>query len=137
MINIWISACPDHIYSDLGHRYPYSAQSPLTGAMITFNNVDEVYRYFEAVYDDSMRRAPKRLGESIYLQGAFFYDLMLLLDQNYQDRIKEFSFCKTFNCSPFKSLQETPEAVVDDFIKIESEFKSIQEYNQRKSDGNK
>ena len=102
-----------------------------------FNNIDDVYSHFEAVYDDSLRRESARLGESIYLQGAFFYDLMLFLDQDCQDRIKEFTFCKTFNCPPIKSLQETPESVIDDFIKIESELKSIQEHKQRKANGNK
>ena len=87
-----------------------------------FNNIGDVYSHFEAVYDDSLRRESARLGESIYLQGAFFYDLMLFLDQDCQDRIKEFTFCKTFNCPPFKSLDDTPDRIKDSFFIIDQEY---------------
>ena len=137
MINVWISSFPNHNHSDLGHKFPYMAQSPLTGQMIQFKNIDDVHEHFIDVYDYSIKKSVKKLGESIYLQGSFFYDLMLFVDQKIQDRIKEFTFCKSFNCPPFPSLNETPENIVDEFMTIESEFNSISEHKQRKSNGNK
>jgi hypothetical protein len=84
-----------------------------------------------------MKKSPGKLGESIYLQGAFFYDMNLLKNQKNQDRIKEFSFSKSFGCPPFNSIQETPEKIIDEFLLIEREFNLIQEHKQRKNNGNK
>ena len=89
-----------------------------------------------SLYDEALEKGFD-LGEALYTQLPFFADYSLLARKDIQDSIKDYKFCKLFNCPPFKSLQETPESVIDDFIKIESELKSIQEYNQRKSDGNK
>ena len=109
----------------------------MTGEIVKFNSIEDVHLMFEKVYDDSISRSVKKLGESVYMQGAFFYDLMLFVDQDYQDRIKEFSFCKSFNCSPYSSLQETPENLIEDFLTIEAEFNSIKDHKQRKQDGDK
>ena len=47
-----------------------------------------------------------------------------------QNRIKEYQFCKTFNCPPYPSLADTPAILVDDFFIIEEEFKNAQVRNR-------
>ena len=84
------------------------------------------------VYDEILRLSDKaegkgfKIGESIYKGTFFFVDHTLLVDQNIQNRIKEFQFCKAFNCPPYPSLAETPAIMVDDFFIIEEEFKNAQ-----------
>ena len=60
----------------------------------------------------------------MYGQLSYFVDTSLLVKDVMQDRIKEYSFCKQFNCPPFSSLDKTPPKIFDDFLIIE------QEYNQ-------
>ena len=84
------------------------------------------------VYDEILRLSDKaegkgfKIGESIYKGTFFFVDHTLLVDQNIQNRIKEFQFCKAFTCPPYPSLAETPAIMVDDFFIIEEEFKNAQ-----------
>ncbi len=68
------------------------------------------------------------IGKSLYSQCAFFCDYELLLSQKYQNRIKEYNYCKTFKCAPYPTMYETPCNIIDDFMIIE------QEYNQIKND---
>ena len=63
--------------------------------------------------------------------------MSLMLEQEIQDTILEYTFCKKFNTPPYPSMQETPESLISDFMTIESEFNSIQEHKQRKENGNK
>ena len=80
---------------------------------------DEIIR----LYDEAETKG-FNVGEAIYTQSFFFADHDLLLNEDCQNRIKEYNFCKQFNCPPYPSLKETPPNLVDDFLIIE------QEYNQ-------
>ena len=44
------------------------------------------------------------------------------MDQDIQNTIKEYNFCKTFNIPPFPSLNETPAKTIDEFLLIENEI---------------
>ena len=75
------------------------------------------------------------VGEAIYTQSVFFADHGRLINPKMQDRIKEFQFCKSFSCSPYPSLQETPVDIIDDFFIIEEEFNlCIAKQQQEKKD---
>ena len=88
------------------------------------------------VYDEIIRlyeEAEKKgfnVGESIYKQSLYFVDHVLLLSEEMQDRIKEFQFCKQFNCPPYPSLNDTPPNIIDDFTIIEEELKCCIERKQ-------
>ena len=82
---------------------------------------DEILKLYDKAEDKGFK-----IGESIYKATFFFVDHTLLLDQEMQNRIKEYQFCKTFNSPPYPSLQETPAKLVDDFFIIEEEFQNAQ-----------
>ena len=78
---------------------------------------DEIIR----LYDNADAKG-FNVGEAIYTQSFIFADHGLLLDEDYQCRIKEYTFCKQFNCPPYPSLNQTPPNIIDDFLIIEQEF---------------
>ena len=53
------------------------------------------------------------MGEALYTQALFFADLTLLISSKFQDRIKEYLFCKNFNTPMYSSMQETPAEIID------------------------
>ena len=76
-------------------------------------------------YDELIQKNAENIGEALYMEHFFFCNTSELLDKDCQQRIKEYSFCKSFNTSPFPSLQETPAKTVDEFMVIENEFKKM------------
>lgn len=90
------------------------------------------------VYDEIIRLSDEaeskgfKVGEAIYTQSFFFADHSLLLDEECQTRITEYTFCKKFNCPPYPSLKETPPNIIDDFLTIEEEYNHcIEKENQK------
>ena len=77
---------------------------------------DEIIKLYDKAEDKGYN-----VGEAIYEQSFHFVDHSLLLDEDCQDRITEYKFCKQFNCPPYPSLQETPPNIIDDFLIIEEE----------------
>ena len=73
-------------------------------------------------------------GEALYTQHFFFCNTKDIINQDVQRRIKEYSYCKTFNCPPHKSLQETPANIIDEFMIIEKELNHLK---AKDSNGNK
>ena len=81
----------------------------------------DVYDEIIRLYDEAEKK-DFNVGESIYKQSLYFVDHALLLSEEMQDRIKEFQFCKQFNCPPYPSLKDTPPNIIDDFLIIEQEY---------------
>ena len=71
------------------------------------------------------------LGEALYEYCFHFVDHSLLLDEDCQDRITEYKFCKKFNCPPYPSLKETPPNIIDDFLIIDEEVNNFIAKKQR------
>ena len=90
-----------------------------------FQSMDDVYTELEACYDEIMEKQISAIGETLYTEHFYFCNTKDLLDENVQKRIKEYSYCKTFNCPPFSSLQETPANIVDEFMLIEKELNHL------------
>lgn len=105
-------------YSEI--EYPYRALSPSTGSERTYCGKSDVHAEILALYDEATKKGYE-LGEALYTQSLFFTSPEELIDSEMQTTIKEYSFCKTFKCPPFQSLQETPAKTVDDFLIIEQE----------------
>ena len=62
------------------------------------------------------------MGEALYEQALMFVNMDKLIDENSQMRIREYQFCKDFNCPPYPSLKETPAEDVDEFTIIQEEM---------------
>ena len=87
-----------------------------------FRSMEDVYTELEACYDEIMEKNITAIGETLYTEHFFFCNTADLLDQNAQRRIKEYTYCKTFNCPPYSSLHKTPAKVIDEFMLIEKEL---------------
>ena len=96
--------------------------------------MEDVYEELEACYDEILEKGVKQIGETLYTEHFFFCNTLDLLDESYQKRIKEYTFCKTFSTPPYRSLNETPANVIDDFMFIENELNllKIKDNNGRK-----
>ena len=84
--------------------------------------MEDVYEELEACYDEIMEKSINAIGDTLYTEHFFFCNTNDLLDENVHKRIKEYSYCKTFSCPPFPSLQETPAKIIDEFMLIEKEL---------------
>ena len=62
------------------------------------------------------------MGQALYEQTLMFADINKIIDEKCQIRIKEYQFCKEFNCPPYPSLSETPATIIDDFNVIQEEM---------------
>ena len=85
------------------------------------------------IVNDIAERKGYNLGEVLYSQLFFFADPDLLVDSKMQNRIKEYNYCKTFNCSAYPSLYETPADIVDDFLVIEEEYNNCMKKQQEEN----
>tara|TARA_R110002020_G_scaffold475433_1_gene710000 strand:- start:147 stop:500 length:354 start_codon:yes stop_codon:yes gene_type:complete len=112
--------------------FPYNALSPSLRQQIEFESIDDVYDEIYRLYDEALEK-DFGIGEALYTQIPFFADIGLFLDRKCQNRIKEYNFCKNFNCPPAPSLREIKATIVDDFVIIDQEY---MKYTDRKNDKN-
>ena len=117
---------------DNGFKYPYKAISPVSGKQKEFKSIKDVYEELMNCYQELEERNIENKAEAIYSEHFFFCNTSELLDKKIQQRIKEYNFCKAFNCPPFPSLDSTPAKVVDDFLEIENIMLNI----KKESNGN-
>ena len=93
----------------------------VTRSYVEYKSIEDIYNELIALYDISIEKGFE-LGEALYTQAGFFTDYKLLLRLECQNKIKDYRFCKSFSCPPYKSLEDTPEEVIDDFMIIDEEF---------------
>ena len=109
----------------LPSEFPYEAINPMSARTETFNNIEDVYKTLEECYDKCVEKGFDRLGESLYQQMLFIVNDNLILDIDMQNMIKKYQFCKSFNCPPYPSLQDTPANIMESFMIIDQEIKGI------------
>ena len=80
---------------------------------------------YQEIQDKGIRNG----SEELYVEHFFFCNTSELIDAKIQQRIKEYNYCKSFNCPPFPSLNDTPAKVVDDFLEIEYILRNIKKDN--------
>lgn len=90
---------------------------------VEYKDIDDVYNELIYLYDKSLQKGFD-LGESLYKQVAFFVDYKKLVNPDIQEKIKDYLFCKKFNCPPYQSLKDTPRQVIDEFMIIDIEHSS-------------
>tara|TARA_Y100001938_G_scaffold4602_1_gene5764 strand:+ start:6019 stop:6372 length:354 start_codon:yes stop_codon:yes gene_type:complete len=113
-------------------NFPYEAVSPSNAKKRVFKGINDVYDEIMRIYEATEEKGLS-IGQSLYSSCAFFVDYSLLLDSKIQDRIKEFNYCKTFSCSPYPSMMETPANVIDDFMIIEQEVNQCIQSKQKEA----
>ena len=106
----------------LPHEFPYDAINPMTVQKQTFNSIDDVYVVLSECNDKCVEKGFNRLGEALYQQSLFIVNDVLLLDEDMQNMIKKYQFCKKFNAPPYPSLQATPAKTVESFMIIDDEI---------------
>ena len=80
-------------------------------------------------YAELKDKGVKNISETIYVEHFYFANTFELIDKDIQQRIKEYNFCKAFNCPPFPSIKDTPAKVIDDFLEIENIMINIKKDN--------
>ena len=111
-------------------KFPYEATSVIANKKKVFSSINDVYDEIVQLYNISEEKGFE-IGESLYYQCAFFTDYELLIVPKYQNRIKEYNYCKAFSCPPYPSMQQTPAEIVDDFMIIEHEYNQIINKNSK------
>ena len=120
-INVWISFKGLQKGRFTETSFPYVAQCPSDRKKFEFRSITDVYDEIIRLSDEAEQKG-FNVGEAIYEQIFFFADHGLLLDEDCQSRITEYTFCKKFSCPPYPSLKETPPIIVDDFLIIDQEY---------------
>ena len=132
MINVWISCngLENNAYSDV--EFPYSAMSLSKNQYVEYCNLEDVYDELIDLYDKSVEKGFD-LGQALYTQAAFFVGYQVLLSFDAQKLIKDYLFCKTFNCPPNRSLEETQDQLKNDFLIIDNEYNTIKGQKQKQN----
>ena len=97
---------------------------------VEYCNLEDIYDELIILYDKSLEKGFD-LGKSLYTQAAFFVDYEILLSIDAQKLIKDYLFCKTFNCPPNATLQETSSQIKDDFLIIDNEYNTVKNEKQK------
>ena len=126
-MNVWVSLKGLRNDGFNGFEYPYFALSPTTGSNVRFDNLKDVEWELCRCYDECINNGVVNIGETLYVEHFFFCNTSELIDPIFQQTIKEYNFCKTFNCPPYPSIQDTPAEIFEDFLKIEKEVNMYKE----------
>ena len=123
-------------YGNNGFEYPYYALSPVSGNRVKFENIKDVEWELCKCYDECIDKNVNNIGETLYYEHFFFCNTSDVIDNNFQNTIKQYNFCKTFNCPPYQSIQDTPAQLFEDFMKIEQEV-NMYKASKGKENGDK
>ena len=107
---------------DNGFKFPYKALSPVDGKKKLFENTEDVYRELEMCYDEIIQKGIAGISKTLYEEHFYFCNTFDLIEEKYQQTIKEYSFSKTFSCPPYPSISETPIQTIEEFMLIEKEL---------------
>lgn len=106
-------------------EFPYQAMNPMSVKEQTFNSIDDVHEVLIECYDKCVKKGVSEIGKALYQQSLFICNDTMLLDNESQKLIKKYQFCKSFNCPPYPSLQDTPANIIESFMIIDQEIKGI------------
>ena len=107
------------------NEFPYQAMNPMSVKEQTFNSIDDVHEVLIECYDKCVKKGVSENGKALYQQSLFNCNDTMLLDNESQKLIKKYQFCKSFNCPPYPSLQDTPANIMESFMIIDQEIKGI------------
>ena len=131
-INVWLSFNGLQEGAFSGASFPYVALYPSKGKKDVYRSITDVYDETKRLYQTLVSQGYE-LGTNLYQYTFNFVDHALLVSRSIQNRIKEYQFCKQFNCSPYPSLKETPAIIIEQFSVIEEEFNSCVKKKQEEN----
>ena len=105
--------------------FPYEATDPLSNKKVMFDEIEDVYKLLVECYDQCNKEGFKSMGNALYEYSRFFVNDKMIVDEKIQNTIKSYRYCKKFNCPPYPSLQDTPANIMESFMIIDKEIKSI------------
>lgn len=111
-------------------EFPYEAINPYTGEHNIFESMEDVNEVIFQCYLECINKGFNRLGEALYQQAQMFVNMDKLLDTKKQLMIKQYQFCKKFNCPPYTSLQDTPIETIESFMIIDEEINNYKTKDQ-------
>ena len=97
----------------------------MNGKRKLFENIEDIYKELEMCYDEIIEKGISNISKTLYEEHFYFCNTYDLLDEKYQQTIKEYSYSKTFSCPPYPSISETPIQIIDDFMLIEKELNQL------------
>ena len=112
------------IQKDYFGNFPYKTFSPLTGKIVKYNSIDDVWNELEKVYDNTKDKG-FNIGEALYTHSNFIVNNSILVDAECQKLINEYYYSKLSNTPPYSSIQDTPKEYMDKYIIIDNETKYI------------
>ena len=124
-VNIHISANGLQGKHTLPDEFPYKAMNPMSVKEQTFNSIEDIHEVLIECYDKCVSKVVSEIGKALYQQSLFICNDTLLLDNDSHKLIKKYQFCKSFNCPPYPSLQDTPANIMESFMIIDKEIKSF------------
>ena len=114
-------------FGDNGYSYPYKAKSPVDRKLKLFKSIKDVYKELMNCYDELIDKNINKIGEVLYVEHFYYANTNELIDNNIQNTIKKYNFCKAFHVPPYPSLDTTPVSVMEDFMTIEKEVNDYME----------
>ena len=93
----------------------------------TFRSIQDIHNVLIECYDKCQEKGVSKIGKALYQQSLYICNDTMLLSKDAQQLIKKYQFCKSFNCPPYPSLQDTPANIMESFMIIEQEIKSLGE----------
>ena len=124
-LNIAISYYGLSNNGDNGFIFPYKATSPVNGKKKLFENKEDIYKELEMCYDEIIQKGISEVSKTLYQEHFFFCNTYDVLEEKYQQTIKEYSYSKTFSCPPYPSISETLIQIIDDLMLIEKEINHL------------
>jgi len=112
--------------------FPYTAQSPVTGKKISFNNLREVESEIEKVLEqDSVKKFG--IGQTLYYEMPFFTNPIHHIKQWCWDMLEDYKIATTFNVPIGSDLDSISAFKIDCLTVIDEEINKIN--NHRTQDG--
>ena len=103
--------------------------NPMSVKEQTFNSIEDIHEVLIECYDKCVSKGVSGIGKALYQQSLFICNDVLLLDNDSQKLIKKHQYCKSFNCPPYPSLQDTPANIMESFMIIDRELQMIGKEN--------
>ena len=125
---VWFS---NYGVPDLKFRYPYSAQSPVTGKKKNFKCFKDVqYEVYKLLKQTESKSYS--IGQSLYYQMPFFCDPGKVISQWCWDMISDYFTVKNYNVPLATNLDSVNPYILDCFAIIENEINNINKHEREK-----
>ena len=99
------------------------------GKELEYNSIDDIDGELIRIYDGAKEKG-FNVGEACFKQLPFFANISTIVNHKDQTTILKYSYLKSTNTPPYRSLQDTPADFVDAIMTIEEEINLINKSEQ-------